>query len=171
MSVNVFAPMMADLALPERIGAALAERGLDPDMLTVEITEDLPLGRIGPTKIVLNELRRRGVRISIDDFGAGYPALSYLCHLSVDEVKLDRNFIGPQLADPRVEAVVRAVVALAGQLGLTVVAEGATDAQIVARLIAWDVGIAQGDYLGAPVDSGDVPGLVRNSTAGLGVAP
>ena len=171
VSVNVFAPMMADLALPERIGAALAERGLDPDMLTVEITEDLPLGRIGPTKIVLNELRRRGVRISIDDFGAGYPALSYLCHLSVDEVKLDRNFIGPQLADPRVEAVVRAVVALAGQLGLTVVAEGATDAQIVARLIAWDVGIAQGDYLGAPVDSGDVPGLVRNSTAGLGVAP
>jgi len=171
LSVNVFAPMMVDLNLPDMISAALAERELTPDILTVEVTEDLPLGRIGPTKIVLDELRRRGVRISIDDFGAGYPALSYLCHLSVDEIKLDQGFIGPQMADPRVEAVVRTMVALAGQLGLTVVAEGVADAQTAARLIGWNVVIAQGDHLGAPVDAGEVPRLVRRSAAGLGVAP
>jgi diguanylate cyclase (GGDEF)-like protein len=171
VAVNVFAPAMADLALPDRISRALAERDLDPACLTVEVTEDLPLGRIGPTKIVFSELRRRGIRISIDDFGAGYPALSYLCHLPIDEVKLDRNFIGPQMANPRVEMVVRAVVSLAAELGLTVVAEGATDADTVARLIAWDVVIAQGDYLGVPVQAGEVPGLIRRSAAGLGVAP
>lgn len=171
VAVNVFAPVMADLALPDRVSRALAERDLDPAVLTVEVTEDLPLGRIGPTKIVFSELRRRGVRISIDDFGAGYPALSYLCHLPIDEVKLDRNFIGPQMVNPRVEAVVRAVVRLAAELGLTVVAEGAADADTVARLIAWDIVIAQDDYLGAPVEAADVPGLIRRSAAGLGVAP
>lgn len=175
VSVNVFAPMMADLALPDRISTALAERDLTPGTLTVEVTEDLPLGRIGPTKIVFNELRRRGVRVSIDDFGAGYPALSYLCHLPVDEVKLDRNFIGPHSADARVEAVVRSVVALAGRLGLTVVAEGAADAQTIARLIEWDVRIAQGDHLGPPVDATAVPGLIHrlgpSPVAGLSVAP
>ena len=171
LAVNVFAPLMADLALPDKITGALAERDLDPAVLTVEVTEDLPLGRIGPTKIVFNELRRRGVRISIDDFGAGYPALSYLCHLPIDEVKLDRNFIGPQMANPRVGAVVRAVVTLAAELGLTLVAEGAADAETVARLIAWDICIAQGDHLGAPVEASDVPGLIGRSAAGLGVAP
>jgi EAL domain-containing protein (putative c-di-GMP-specific phosphodiesterase class I) len=75
------------------------------------------------------------------------------------------------MANPRVETVVRAVVSLAAELGLTVVAEGVTDAHTVARLIAWDVGIAQGDYLGVPVQTGDVPGLIRRSAAGLGVAP
>ena len=171
VSVNVFAPLMADLALPDRVSRALAERDLDPAVLTVEVTEDLPLGRIGPTRIVFNELRRRGMRISIDDFGAGYPALSYLCHLPIDEVKLDRNFIGPKRANPRVGAVVRAVVTLAAELGLTVVAEGTSDAETVARLIAWDIVIAQGDYLGAPVEARDVPGLIQRSAAGLGVAP
>ena len=171
VAVNVFAPVMADLALPDRVSRALAERDLGPGILTVEVTEDFPIGRIGPTKIVFSELRRRGVRVSIDDFGSGYPALSYLCHLPIDEVKLDRNFIGPHLTDPRVEAVVRSVVGLAGQLGLTVVAEGADDAGTVARLVGWHVGIAQSDYLGAPVDAGEVPDLVRQSAVGSGVAP
>lgn len=171
VAVNVFAPVMADLALPDRVSRALAERDLAPGILTLEVTEDFPLGRIGPTKVVFSELRRRGVRISIDDFGSGYPALSYLCHLPIDEVKLDRNFIGPNMTDPRVEAVVRSVVGLAGQLGLTVVAEGADDAGTVARFVAWHVGIAQSDYLGAPVGPGEVPGLVRQSAVGSGVAP
>ncbi|MCW1957053.1 MAG: EAL domain-containing protein, partial [Mycobacterium sp.] len=159
VAVNVFTPTMADLSLPDRVFAALEQRDLRPGSLTMEMTEDLPLGRVGPTKSVLGELRDRGVRISIDDFGAGYPALSYLCHLPIDEIKLDRSFIGPNSSSPRVESVVRAAVDLGRELGLTTVAEGVRDADTAARLLRWGFDVAQGDFFGEPMPAAKVPGL------------
>ena len=159
VAVNVFTPTMADLSLPNRVFSALDQRDLKPAALTMEMTEDLPLGRVGPTKSVLDELRLRGIRISIDDFGAGYPALSYLCHLPVDEIKLDRNFIGPTMASPRVESVVRAAVDLGRELGLTTVAEGVRDADTAARLLQWGFDVAQGDFFGEPMPAAQVPRL------------
>jgi EAL domain-containing protein (putative c-di-GMP-specific phosphodiesterase class I) len=88
--------------------------------------------------------------------------------LSDGQKKFLDNWKGPR-------AVVRSVVALAGQLGLTVVAEGAADAPTIARLIEWGVRIAQGDHLGPPVDATVVPGLIYrlgpSPVAGLSVAP
>lgn len=170
VAVNVFTPTMADQSLPDRVFAELEQRDLKPDALTVEMTEELPLGRVGPTKSVLGELRRRGVRISIDDFGAGYPALSYLCHLPVDEIKLDRDFVGPHLSSPRVESVVRAAVTMGRELGLTTVAEGVRDAVTAARLLQWGLDVAQGDFFGAPIPAASVPGLTTAMPAHLGVA-
>ncbi|WP_264001063.1 EAL domain-containing protein, partial [Mycolicibacterium gadium] len=122
--VNMFAPSMADLRLPGKFAKALAERNLSPSQLTVEITEDLFLDHMERTKTVLNQLQEFGIRIAIDDFGSGYSALSYMRDLTVDEVKLDRHFIAPIPADQRASAVVRAVLNLANELGLTTVAEG-----------------------------------------------
>lgn len=81
-----------------------------------------PNGR--PWASVLERLRQKGIRIAIDDFGSGYPALWYLRELAIDEVKLDRHFIAPIRVDARAAAVVRGVVDLAHVLGVTTVAEG-----------------------------------------------
>ncbi len=94
IAVNLFAPSLADLTLPARIAAALDERGLSASVLTVEITEHLFLDHTGRAQKVLLQLREQGIRIAIDDFGKGYSALSYLRDLPIDEVKLDRQFIG-----------------------------------------------------------------------------
>ena len=95
IAVNVFAPSLGDLDLPIHIASALAARELNPEDLTIEITEDFLLDNIDRTRSVLERLRQRGIRIAIDDFGSGYSALWYLRELAIDEVKLDRHFIAP----------------------------------------------------------------------------
>ena len=110
-------PSLANLGIPDTITRALADRGLDAANLTIEITEDMLLDDIERTRIVLQQLRRAGVRVAIDDFGSGYSALSYLRELPIDEVKLDRHFIAPVLGDPRAATVALAVIDLARGLG------------------------------------------------------
>jgi diguanylate cyclase (GGDEF)-like protein len=156
VAVNVSAPLLADPHLPGRIRRALADRNLPASALTVEITEDLVLGNIEGTRDVLNQLRRSGIRIAIDDFGSGYSTLSYLCELPVDEVKLDRRLIVPILEDARVATVVRAVITLAHELGLIVVAEGVEDAEVAAWLTEFGCDVVQGFYFSVPVSAEEV---------------
>ena len=167
VAVNVFAPSLCDLTLPDRILSALADRGLSPDVLTIEITEDLLLDDIDRTRIVLDSMRAHGIRVAIDDFGSGYSALSYLCELSIDELKLDRRFIAPILHDPRAAAVVRSVIDLAHELGVTTVAEGVENAATAVRLREYGCEAAQGFHYSRPIDADALLELVRaaNSTA------
>ncbi|MBB3603808.1 diguanylate cyclase (GGDEF)-like protein [Mycolicibacterium sp. BK556] len=164
VAVNMSAPLLADPHLPTRIRRALAERNLPASALTVEITEDLVLGNIEGTRDVLNQLRCSGIRIAIDDFGSGYSTLSYLCELPVDEVKLDRKLVLPILTDVRVATVVRAVIALAHELGLIVVAEGVEDATTAARLTEFGCDVVQGFYFSVPVSAAEVSGLAAKPT-------
>ncbi|MCX2932836.1 bifunctional diguanylate cyclase/phosphodiesterase [Mycobacterium sp. CVI_P3] len=152
VAVNVFAPSLADATLPARIGAALAVSGLPPASLTIEITEHMVLGDLEQTREVLHTLREQQIRIAIDDFGTGYSTLSYLRELPSDELKLDQQFIAPVLVDPTAAAVVRAVVGLAQELGITTVAEGVENAQTAEWLRRNGCDIAQGFLYGAPVD-------------------
>ncbi|WP_233716559.1 putative bifunctional diguanylate cyclase/phosphodiesterase [Mycolicibacterium vinylchloridicum] len=156
VAVNMSAPLLADPHLPARLRRALAARNLPAGTLTVEITEDLVLGNIEGTRDVLNQLRRSGIRIAIDDFGSGYSTLAYLCELPVDEVKLDRRLIMPILEDARVATVVRAVIALAHELGLTVVAEGVEEAEVAAQLTEFGCDVVQGFYFSVPLSADDV---------------
>jgi len=151
VAVNLFAPSLADLHLPDRLMRALSDRGLDATALTVEITESLFLENLDQTQEVLKCLRHNGIRIAIDDFGSGYSALSYLRDLAIDEVKLDRDFIAPILADPRAAAVVRAVINLAHELGLNTVAEGVENAETASRLREYGCDVAQGYYFSPPL--------------------
>lgn len=125
----------------------------------MEITEDLVINDVGLVTGVLEELREYGIRVAIDDFGSGYSALSYLRDLSIDEVKLDRQFIASVTSDHRAAVVVRAVIDLTHGLGMTVVAEGIeeADAAIWLRDSGCDVG--QGYYFGRPMEPSAVPGL------------
>ena len=167
VAINIFAPSMADLRLPAMIAAALSDRGLDAGELTVEITEDLFLDNMERTKLVLRQLRDNGVRIAIDDFGSGYSALSYMRELTVDEVKLDRQFIAPMLTDSRAAAVVRAVIDLAGELGLSTVAEGIENAATATWLREHGCHIGQGFFLSPPVPSRQLISMANQPAASL----
>ncbi|WP_445169858.1 putative bifunctional diguanylate cyclase/phosphodiesterase [Mycolicibacterium sp. Dal123E01] len=153
IAVNMFAPSMADLRLPGKFAKALADRNLSASQLTVEITEDLFLDNMDRTKTVLTQLQEHGIRIAIDDFGSGYSALSYMRDLIVDEVKLDRHFIAPIPADGRAAAVVRAVLNLADELGLTTVAEGIETAVTADWLREHGCHVGQGYYFSPPLAS------------------
>ncbi|BBX07295.1 GGDEF-domain containing protein [Mycolicibacterium aichiense] len=161
IAVNMFAPSMADLRLPGKFAKALAERNLSPSQLTVEITEDLFLDHMERTKTVLNQLQEFGIRIAIDDFGSGYSALSYMRDLTVDEVKLDRHFIAPIPADQRASAVVRAVLNLANELGLTTVAEGIETAATADWLREHGCHIGQGYYFSPPLTADKLRDILK----------
>ncbi|KAA0084500.1 GGDEF domain-containing protein [Mycolicibacterium sp. P9-64] len=167
VAVNLFAPSVGDLNLPDQIMRALADRNLTSAALTIEITEDLLLQNVDRARMVLHRLREQGIRIAIDDFGSGYSALSYLRELPIDEVKLDRNFIAPILDDPRAAAVVRTVVDLAHVLGVTTVAEGIEDVETAWALRGYGCEMAQGFYYSRPVGAEELLDLVLT---GMGTA-
>jgi diguanylate cyclase (GGDEF)-like protein len=161
IAINLFPPSVADVGLPDRILAALAERGLPPESLTVEITEDLLLPDVKRTGTVLQELRAHGVRVAIDDFGSGYSSLSYLRELPIDELKLDRGFVAPIIWDPRAAEIVRAVVGLAQILRLTTVAEGVENQETADRLRAYACDVAQGFHYSPPLSPAALEALLR----------
>ena len=173
VSVNLTAPSVADTNLPVYIAGELATRGLEPTMLTVEITEDLLLENTARARNVLDRLRASGTRIALDDFGSGYSALWYLRDLSFDEVKLDRQFIVPLLTDPRAAMIVRAVIDLAHDLGGTVVAEGVENAATAHKLRDYGCEIAQGFYYSPPLPAQETLAFFKQSglTAPVAVTP
>lgn len=151
VAVNMFAPFLRDVKLPDALCEALRERGLPAELLTVEVTEDLALEDVAQVTAVLRRIREHGIRVAIDDFGSGYSALCYLRDLPIDEVKLDRQFISSVTEDARAAAVVRAVIDLTKDLGLTVVAEGIEDATTANWLREHGCDVGQGYHLGRPV--------------------
>ncbi|MGK2854342.1 MAG: EAL domain-containing protein, partial [Microbacteriaceae bacterium] len=160
VAISLFAPMLRDTRLPEQLCHELDNRHLNHDVLTIEITEDLVLTEVGTVQAVLRELRERGVRVSIDDFGSGYSALSYLRDLAVDEVKLDRQFVADVTSDPRAAAVVSAVINLTHTLGISVVAEGVEDADTAGWLTQHGCDTGQGFFFSTPVEPAAVPALL-----------
>ena len=123
LTVNLSARQFADPTLARRIGTLLYENGFEPSALELEITEGT--FRTGESlHTIWNELRDLGVRISIDDFGRGHSSLDQLLRFEVDAIKIDREFVRGLGRDARSTAVCRAVISIARQLGITVVAEG-----------------------------------------------
>ena len=124
ISVNL-APRQLELPhLMETVEAALADHGIPPSALVLEITEGVLIGAgLIQTRNLL-WLRELGVKISLDDFGTGYSALSYLKRFPIDQLKIDRSFMDGLERVPRAAALVRAVLAMADALGLETVAEG-----------------------------------------------
>jgi diguanylate cyclase (GGDEF)-like protein len=155
VSVNLSAANVTDLDLPWKVEQALEHYGLPPAALTLELVEDTLMTDPERGRSVLGELRRLGVRTSIDDYGTGYSSLAYLRRLPADELKLDRGLTSDVTGDPRAATIVRHTVALAHDLGLDLVAEGVEDEQ-TARLLA-DLGcdVIQGYVLARPMPVAD----------------
>jgi diguanylate cyclase (GGDEF)-like protein/PAS domain S-box-containing protein len=131
LRVNVSGRQLTQPALLRDITIALAESGLPPDRLCLEITETALMTDIDTTIRMLRSIRDLGVRLAIDDFGTGYSSLGYLERFPVDALKIDRSFVSGLGRDHKCAAIVRTLLSLAHVLDLDVVAEGVeTDAQV-----------------------------------------
>jgi len=124
VAVNVSPIQFARPDFVETVAQALAESGLDPSLLELELTENVVMREPEESVRQMQRLRALGVGLAIDDFGTGYSSLSYLRLLPIDSLKVDRSFVKEVEKDPNTIPLVRAIVALAHGLGLTVVAEG-----------------------------------------------
>jgi diguanylate cyclase (GGDEF)-like protein len=124
VSVNLSVMQLLDPGLVEDIADALAQSGLDPSSLTLEITESMLLAKTTQTMQTLLQLKALRVKIAIDDFGTGYSALSYLRHFPVDVLKIDRSFVQELLVSATSRSLVAAVIDLARRLDIDTVAEG-----------------------------------------------
>lgn len=124
VAVNLSPGQFHQKGLARRIRDILAETGLSPTMLNIEVTESSIMNSPELAIEVLNELRLLGIKISLDDFGTGYSSLSHLKELPVDVLKIDKSFIKNVTDDPDDAALVLAIISLAHNLRLTVVAEG-----------------------------------------------
>ena len=151
VSVNLSAANVTDLDLPGKVALALIRHSLPARALTLELVEDTLMADPERGRQVLGELRRLGVRTSIDDYGTGYSSLAYLRHLPADELKLDRSLTADVHLDRRAAAIVRHTVALAHDLGLRLVAEGVEDAPTAAALAELGCDVAQGYAVARPM--------------------
>ena len=134
IAVNLSARMLMDPTFPNRIANLLEEYQVPASQLTLEITEDGIIREPERPMAGLKRLSEMGVRLAVDDFGAGHSSLSYLRRLPVNEVKIDRSFVEGMATDEGDLAIVRAVVALASHFGLVVVAEGVESERTVSLL-------------------------------------
>jgi diguanylate cyclase (GGDEF)-like protein len=150
VSVNVSARQLRTPGFVERVRAELAESGLPPDRLILELTESL-LVRGGGVDEELAELRADGVRIAIDDFGTGFSSLSYLRQLPVDVLKLDKSFIDTVTSSTEQYAIMDAVTKLARALNLDMVAEGIETDEELRVLSTMGCGFGQGYLLSRPM--------------------
>jgi predicted signal transduction protein with EAL and GGDEF domain len=151
LSLNVTAADLADPGFAEAIGAAIADSGLSPHRLTLEVTEGALIDDIYGAVELLGELRAKGVKVALDDFGTGYSSLAWMARLPIDAIKLDRSFTLGLTGSPRERVVVETMVRLSKQLALTVIAEGVEDdVQLEAtRLAGCDA--VQGYRVAAPM--------------------
>ncbi|WP_279351950.1 putative bifunctional diguanylate cyclase/phosphodiesterase [Erythrobacter litoralis] len=155
IGINLFGVQFKKASLAETIGNAIEEYALQPHDLELEITETIALRSDDMILGALNDLRNSGVHIAFDDFGTGFASLSTLAKLPVSRLKIDRSFVSDLGLRPHGAAIISAVVTLARQLGLEVIAEGVeTDDQRL-RLMGLGCMDGQGYLFGKPV-SGSV---------------
>jgi len=119
--------------------------------LCLDITETLYVTVLESNTAVLDDLKRMGARISIDDFGMGYSSLSYLKHLPADTLKIDKSFIAGLGGDVGDKAIVRMIVDLAHTLGMKIVAEGVEDEEQAEQLKEMGCDLGQGFYFAKPL--------------------
>ena len=156
IAVNLSASSLVDMELPDRIGAMISARGLQPSILALEITEEFLLNDRDRARGILTRLHEQGIRISVDDFGTGYSSLSYLRDLPIDELKLDQSFVSPMAGDARAATLVSSAITLGHSLGLHMVAEGVDSGATYDQLIGYGCDYAQGFHLSEPVPAAEL---------------
>ncbi|MEH6516534.1 MAG: GGDEF domain-containing phosphodiesterase [Halioglobus sp.] len=151
ISVNVTPTLLLDDEILAVVRDSLDIYGVKPERLTLEVTESV---MVENQKIMLNKLaqiREMGVRISIDDFGTGFSSLAYFRDLPADEIKIDKCFVIPMLESEKDRAIVKAVIDLAHNFSLKVVAEGVETEQIAEKLASMRCDVLQGYVYDAPL--------------------
>jgi len=155
LSVNVSPLQMLDPDFPGRVAAILAETGLRPQQLVLEVTENA-LADESEVIGTLRQLRATGVRIAIDDFGTGYASLRYLHRFPADIIKIDRTYVQDIARDPAAARIVGTLWQLFGAIGLTAVAEGIEDEAQAEMLIQLGCPVGQGFLFARPGELGAI---------------
>lgn len=161
VSLNITAADLGDPDFADRFAAMVKATGVDPDRLTLELTEQAMLSDPASAAAQLAQIRALGCAIAIDDFGTGYSSLSLLARLPIDYLKIDNGFTRTIDGSDRDRIVVRAIVDLARALGLLVVAEGVENERQLERLRELGVATWQGFLKSGPVPGSELPGLME----------
>jgi diguanylate cyclase (GGDEF)-like protein len=150
VAVNLSPIQFKEAELFEVICAALADSGLPPERLEIEITESVLLERGVENHAFMERLKGIGIELALDDFGTGYSSLSYLTAFPFDKIKIDKSFIRNLTLHPRSSAIISSIVTLARGLDMSVTAEGVETREEFERLKALGVNFAQGYLFGRP---------------------
>ncbi|MEJ3741930.1 bifunctional diguanylate cyclase/phosphodiesterase [Actinomycetes bacterium KLBMP 9797] len=162
ISVNLSARSLLDPRLPADISELLRRHRVAPRRLVLEITETVVLSELEVIDEVLGALRELGVQISVDDFGTGFSSLTFLTRIPVDELKVDRSFVGKMADSPEAAAIVRTTIGLGRELGLRVVAEGVETADQRAALADLGCSAAQGYHFFKPMPADKIVAVLRS---------
>jgi diguanylate cyclase (GGDEF)-like protein/PAS domain S-box-containing protein len=166
LAVNLSPRQFAQADFVDSVAAVLRDSGLEAQYLTLELTENLVMADVETSIEKLGELKALGVKLSIDDFGTGYSGLSYLKRFPIDELKIDRSFIRDIADDGESAAIVLAIISLARNLNLRVIAEGVETVEQIAYLHDNGCEDLQGYFFSRPL-----PALECRSFLGTGEQP
>jgi EAL domain-containing protein (putative c-di-GMP-specific phosphodiesterase class I) len=161
IKVNLSARQFVHPDLTGVVATILAETGIDPALVYLEITETVLMEDVASTSGALTELKGLGVSLTVDDFGTGYSSLAYLKRFPVDELKIDRDFVSGLLSDQEDQAIVTAIINLAHTLGVVAVAEGVESPDQMRRLRALGCDLGQGYHFGRPLAPDDLTDRLR----------
>ena len=161
VAVNLSARQFRQGDLIERIRDVVADTGLSPEHLEIELTESTVMDDAEQAIRVMRRLRDMGIRISVDDFGTGYSSLSYLKKLPLSTLKIDRSFITDVVTDADAAAIVHTIISLGSILRLEVVAEGIETEEQLTFLQDHRCAVGQGYYFAFPLAADDFGGWMR----------
>ncbi len=170
MSVNLSRRQLNKADLIDRVKQVIADSGIAPQQLVLEITESTVMSDLENGLEVLANLRKIGVRLSMDDFGTGYSSLSCLHRFPLNSLKIDRSFIMNLATRRDYAAVIHAIVALSHNLGMRVTAEGVETADHVVQLQALECDVAQGYYFAKPLSAADAEAFIFRHLGSLHAA-
>lgn len=165
LSVNVSAKQLQHAGYVGEVEDVLAETGVEPKRLILEITESVMMQDVTLMMERLGDLKALGVRLAIDDFGTGYSSLSYLRQFPFDLLKIDKSFIDDVAAVPQQKELTRAIIELGKTLDLELVAEGIESTEQLAKLQTLDCELGQGFFFAKPLEHGAVGELLAGLAA------
>ena len=161
VSVNVSARQFLQDDFVAQVLALVQQTGANPAQIKLELTESLLLDNVDSVIATMRALKAHGLGFSLDDFGTGYSSLSYLKRLPLDQIKIDQGFVRDVLLDASDAAIARSIIALAGSLGLSVIAEGVETTAHHQFLLAHGCQAFQGYLFGRPLTLEDFENRVR----------
>jgi EAL domain-containing protein (putative c-di-GMP-specific phosphodiesterase class I) len=167
VSINISSKHFSHAGFIGHVEDALEESAVDPQCVTIELTESLAMDDVAATAHTMAQLRTLGVKLSIDDFGTGYSSLSYLRRFPVDTLKIDQSFV--KTMDAENYAIVKTIVGLARNLDLKVVAEGVETADQHQLLALAGCGSAQGYLFAEPMPAKNVGAFVESNRRNAGL--
>ena len=161
IAVNFSAVQFQNANILQIVVRALAEAGVAPGRLEIEMTESMLVSKYGSASAVLNSLLQLGITVALDDFGTGYSSLTYLRKLPFSRIKIDQSFVRDMLIQPDCAAIVKSVIGLAQDLRICVVAEGVETREQLDYLRQTNCDEVQGYLIGRPVSSDQVLALLE----------